>query len=100
MGGVFPVQAQAQAAPLNRPAGQTGGHGLLERAGPLPGVKSATITTFLRASVKTADLASQNPIRQIYFHSQKYVPAGFHLVLKGEREEVQVVNAARADLLY
>jgi predicted permease len=50
-------------------------------------------------SVKTSDLAEQNPVGQIYFHYKQYVPGSAHLVLKGEREEVQLVNAARGEVL-
>jgi ABC-type antimicrobial peptide transport system permease subunit len=51
------------------------------------------------ASVKTADLADQNAVGQVYFHYKQYVPGAVHLVLKGEREQVQVINSARAEVL-
>ncbi|MBI4876164.1 MAG: ABC transporter permease [Acidobacteria bacterium] len=49
-------------------------------------------------SVKTSDLAEQNPVGQIYFHYKQYPPGSVHLVLAGERAETQVVGAARAEL--
>jgi predicted permease len=51
------------------------------------------------ASVKTADLADQNAVGHLYFHYKQYVPGSVHLVLKGEREQMQVINSARAEAL-
>ncbi len=50
------------------------------------------------ASVKTTDLADQNPVGQVYFHYRQYPSGSGHVVLRTERSGTQVVSAARAEL--
>jgi len=50
-------------------------------------------------SVKTSDLAEQNPVGQIYFPYKQFGFGSAHLLLKSEREQTQVLSAARAELL-
>lgn len=47
-------------------------------------------------SVKTANLADQNPVGQIYFHSRQSPPGSGHLVIKTSGEGEGVMNAVRA----
>ena len=58
-----------------------------------------TIVIGVVGSVKTSDLAEQNPRGHIYFHYKQYPINTVHLVLKGERDQMQVVSAARAEVL-
>ena len=49
-------------------------------------------------SVKTGDLAEQNPVGQIYFHYKQNVPDEMHVVLRGEAEKTPLTNALRREL--
>jgi len=50
-------------------------------------------------SVKTSDLAEQNPVGQVYYYYKQFTPRSMHLVLKSEREETPAINALRAEVL-
>ncbi len=50
-------------------------------------------------SVKTGDLAEQNPVGQLYFSYRQYVPRGMHLVVKSERDDPQITSAIRREVL-
>jgi putative ABC transport system permease protein len=49
-------------------------------------------------SVKTGDLAEQNPLGQIYFHYKQSVLDNMHVVLRGEAEKTPLTNALRREL--
>ena len=49
-------------------------------------------------SVKTGDLAEQNPVGQIYFPYQQGGQESMHLVLRSETGEVPLINALRREL--
>ena len=49
-------------------------------------------------SVKTSDLAEQNPVGQVYFSYKQNVPQDMYVVLKAEREETPMVNALRREV--
>jgi predicted permease len=49
-------------------------------------------------SVKTGDLAEQNPIGQIYFPYKQSVPDSMHIVLRGETDMIPLTNALRREL--
>jgi predicted permease len=49
-------------------------------------------------SVKTGNLAENNPVGQIYFSYKQYVPRGVHLVLRTERDTPQPIAAIRRTL--
>jgi predicted permease len=46
-------------------------------------------------SVKTGNLAEQNPVGLVYFHYQQYVPRTMHLVLRTDREDPHLVSVIR-----
>ena len=50
------------------------------------------------ASVKTGNLAENNPVGQIYFSYKQYVPRTVHLVLRTERDNPQLIAAVRQTL--
>ncbi len=49
-------------------------------------------------SVKTGNLAENNPVGQIYFSYKQYVPRGVHLVLRTGRDNPQLIAAIRRTL--
>ena len=49
-------------------------------------------------SVKTGTLAENNPVGQLYFSYQQYVPRTMHLALQTERDNPQLVAAIRRTL--
>jgi predicted permease len=49
-------------------------------------------------SVKTADLAEQNPVGQVYFHYKQNPPDYVHVVLRGETDKALLTNALRGAL--
>ncbi len=49
-------------------------------------------------SVKTGDLAEQNPMGQIYFPYTQFVPNSMHLVVKTAVDNPQVASAVRREL--
>jgi predicted permease len=49
-------------------------------------------------SVKTGDMAENNPVGQIYFHVQQYTPRGFKLVVKTDRDNPRLIAAIRNEL--
>ncbi len=49
-------------------------------------------------SVKTGDLAENDPVGQIYFSYKQYVPRSAHLVLRTERDNPQLIAAIRRTL--
>jgi predicted permease len=49
-------------------------------------------------SVKTGDLAEQNPVGQIYFHYKQFPPRAMHLVLKSDRDDAHLATAIRSRL--
>jgi predicted permease len=49
-------------------------------------------------SVKTGDLAEQNPVGQIYFHYKQFTPRAMHLVVKSDRNDPQLTAAIRNQL--
>lgn len=49
-------------------------------------------------SVKTGDLAEQNPVGQVYFHYKQDAPDGMHVVLRGETDKAPLTNALRGAL--
>lgn len=51
------------------------------------------------ASVKVGDLAEQNPVGQVYFDYQQFVPRSMYLVVKTARDNSQVTAAVRRELL-
>ncbi len=50
-------------------------------------------------TVKTTDLADQNPVGQVYFYYKQSPPRNIHLVLKADRPETFIGGAARRELL-
>jgi putative ABC transport system permease protein len=49
-------------------------------------------------SVKTGDLAEQNPVGQVYFHYKQNAPGNLHVVLRGETDKTPLTNALRGAL--
>jgi predicted permease len=49
-------------------------------------------------SVKTGNLAENNPVGQLYFSYKQYVPRSVHLVLRMERDNPQLIAAIRRTL--
>ncbi len=49
-------------------------------------------------SVKTGDLAEQNPVGQVYFHYKQSVPDNMHVVLRGETDQTPLTNSLRREL--
>jgi ABC-type antimicrobial peptide transport system permease subunit len=49
-------------------------------------------------SVKTGDLAEQNPVGQVYFHYKQNGPDNMHVVLRGETDKTPLTNALRGAL--
>ena len=49
-------------------------------------------------SVKTGNLAENNPVGQLYFSYKQYVPRSVHLVLRTERDNPQLIAASRRKL--
>jgi predicted permease len=49
-------------------------------------------------SVKTGDLAEQNPVGHLYFHYKQMVPDNMHIVIRGETDGVLLTNALRREL--
>jgi predicted permease len=49
-------------------------------------------------SVKTGDLAEQNPVGQIYFHYKQFPPRIMHLVVKSDRDDAHLATAIRSRL--
>jgi predicted permease len=49
-------------------------------------------------SVKTSDLAEQNPVGHIYFHYKQIPPVNVHVVLRGETDKAPLTNALRGAL--
>ena len=49
-------------------------------------------------SVKVNDLAENNPVGQMYFHYKQYVPRSMHLVVRSQREDVQLTAAIRRQM--
>jgi predicted permease len=49
-------------------------------------------------SVKTGDLAEQNPVGQVYFHYKQNPADGMHVVLRGETDKTQFTSALRGAL--
>lgn len=49
-------------------------------------------------TVKTTDLADQNPMGQVYFYYKQVPPRNVHIVLKGNRPETFFGGAARSEL--
>jgi len=49
-------------------------------------------------SVKTGDLAENNPVGQLYFLYKQYPPRNMHLVLRTARDNPQVIPATRREL--
>jgi putative ABC transport system permease protein len=49
-------------------------------------------------SVKTGDLAEQNPVGQVYFHYKQRTPDNMHVVLRGETDKTPLTNALRGVL--
>src|SRR5262249_12812691 len=49
-------------------------------------------------SVKTSDLAEQNPVGHVYFHYKQSAPDNVHVVLRGESDRVPLTNALRGAL--
>jgi predicted permease len=49
-------------------------------------------------SVKTGNLAEQNPVGQVYFHYQQNPPGNMHMVLRGETDKTPLTNALRGAL--
>ena len=49
-------------------------------------------------SVKTGNLAENNPVGQIYFSYRQYVPRNVHLTLRTERDNPQLIAAIRRTL--
>jgi predicted permease len=50
-------------------------------------------------SVKTGNLAEQNPVGQIYFHHKQFVAKSMHLVVKANRDDPQLTAAIRREIL-
>jgi putative ABC transport system permease protein len=46
-------------------------------------------------SVKTGDLAEQNPVGQVYFHYRQNPEDSLHVVLRGETDKTPLTNALR-----
>ncbi|HEU0173279.1 MAG TPA: ABC transporter permease [Blastocatellia bacterium] len=49
-------------------------------------------------SVKTGDLAEQNPVGQVYFHYRQNGRDNMHVVLRGETDKTPLTNALRGAL--
>jgi predicted permease len=49
-------------------------------------------------SVKTGDLAEQNPVGQVYFNYKQNSPENMHVVLRGETDKTPLTNALRGAL--
>ncbi len=49
-------------------------------------------------SVKTANLAENNPVGQLYFSYKQYVPRNVHVALRTRRDDPQVIAAVRSTL--
>jgi putative ABC transport system permease protein len=49
-------------------------------------------------SVKTGDLAEQNPVGQVYFHYKQNPPDNMHVVLRGETDKTPLTNPLRGAL--
>ena len=49
-------------------------------------------------SVKTSDLAEQNPVGQVYFHYAQNAPENMHVVLRGETATIPLTDALRRGL--
>jgi predicted permease len=49
-------------------------------------------------SVKTGDLAEQNPVGQVYFHYKQRTPDNMHVVLRGDTDKTPLTNALRGVL--
>jgi predicted permease len=49
-------------------------------------------------SIKTGDLAEQNPVGHIYFHYKQREPDNIHVVMRGETDRVPLTNALRSAL--
>jgi predicted permease len=49
-------------------------------------------------SVKTGNLAEDNPVGQLYFSYKQYVPRSVHVVLRTERDNPQLIAAIRRAL--
>ena len=49
-------------------------------------------------SVKTGNLAENNPVGQLYFSYKQYVPRSVHLVLRTDRDNPQLIAAIRRTL--
>jgi len=50
-------------------------------------------------SVKTGNLAEQNPVGQVYFDYKQSVEHSMHLVVKTERDNPQLISAVRHEIL-
>lgn len=50
-------------------------------------------------SVKTGDLAEQNPVGQVYFPYQQFTPRAVHVVIKTDRDDPQIASTVRRIVL-
>jgi len=50
-------------------------------------------------SVKTGNLAEQNPVGHVYFHYKQFVPRGMHLVVRTNGENPQLTATIRRQIL-
>ena len=63
----------------------------------LDGKEKFTIVGIV-GSVKTGDLAEQNPVGQIYFPYQQRPPDDMHVVIRGENDQAPLTNVLRSEL--
>jgi predicted permease len=66
----------------------------------IQGMESKDIFTVVGVvgSVKTGDLAEQNPVGQVYLHYKQNAPENAHVVLRGETDKTPLTNALRGAL--
>ncbi len=50
-------------------------------------------------SVKTGNLAEQNPVGHVYFHYKQFVPRGMHIVVRTNGENPQLTSTLRRQIL-
>lgn len=80
------------------PGGSPIGGKFLRGLGQDPGDKPFTIIG-VAGSVKTSQLAGQNPVGQVYFHYRQREPQSVHVVVKTAGGEAQINIALRGELL-
>jgi predicted permease len=78
------------------PAGDAIGHKIIRE---MDKPETACTIVGIVGSVKTGDLAEQNPVGHIYFHYKQFVPRSLYLVVRTANNDPQVTGAIRRAVL-